>query len=98
MAAAGDGLVARAEAALDAVGRDPHAALRLADDVLRILPSRRRSDEDVRALVVAQRAAGLALREIGEAAAARARLAQALSAARSRHLTSLDAECRITGA
>jgi tetratricopeptide (TPR) repeat protein len=94
---AGEDPLTSAEAALAAVGRDPRAGLQRADAVLHSLP-RRRSEQDVRALVVAERAAALALREIGDAAAARARLRHAADVARRHGLTGARAECLITTA
>ncbi len=90
-----DDLVARAERALADVGRDPNTALAEADAVVAAIP-RPLAPEQVRAVVTAHRAAGLALRELSEIEEAEARLRRAVRLADNRRLPDVAAEARMT--
>ncbi len=72
-----------ATAALDLVGADPHAALSMADEVVAAIPRQNRSPEQVQALAMAHRAAGLALSEVPDMPEAERRLRTSVRLARS---------------
>jgi tetratricopeptide (TPR) repeat protein len=84
-----------AQEALDLVGRDPREALALADAIVADLP-RPRTPEAVREVATAHRAAGLALRDLGELPQAEARLRRAVATAERHALAELAAESRMS--
>lgn len=90
-----DDVVARAEQALSDVGRDPHAALAEADAVVAAIPRPRAADE-VRAVVTAHRAAGLALRELSEVETAEDRMRRAVRIADRHDRPDVGAEARMS--
>jgi tetratricopeptide (TPR) repeat protein len=82
--------VERAEFALELVGRDPRLALAEADAVVEVSAR----EHDVVALSRAHRAAGLALRELGDLPTAEARLRAAVR--RAGHVVEVAAEARMS--
>jgi tetratricopeptide (TPR) repeat protein len=84
-----------AQQAYDLVGRDPRAALAMADAVVASLP-RPRTQDDVREIAVAQRAAALALRATGDPAAGERRLRRTLAIAERHGEDAVAAELRMT--
>ncbi|MFC6237453.1 CHAT domain-containing protein [Longivirga aurantiaca] len=90
-----DDVVARAEHALDEVGRDPRAALAVADAVVAAIP-RPLAAEGIRAVVTAHRAAGLALRELSEIETAEGRMRRAVRIADRHERPDVGAEARMS--
>lgn len=80
----------RAAAALELVGRDPRQALAEADDIVA------GAGRNGAAVATAHRAAGLALRELGDLTGAEARLRSGVRTATRRGLTQVAAEARMS--
>ena len=83
-----------AQQALDLVGEDPRAALEAAGRVVAALPRAPRDPEQAHALSMAERAAGVALRYLGEPIPAEQRLRRAVQVAERAGLVEPAAEAR----